>query len=56
MTERQFREITNKRIRRESVGSVKELVEVTREYIEEWNKNSKPFKRTKPAKDITDSI
>jgi hypothetical protein len=33
----------NKRIRRESWGSVKELVKAIQEYIKSWNKDSKPF-------------
>jgi transposase len=56
MVERWFAEITNKRIRRESWGHVKEWVAAIKEYIEDWNKNCKPFKWTKSATDITDSI
>jgi transposase len=56
MVERWFAEITNKRIRRESWKSVKELVAAIKEYIEYWNKNCKPFKWTKSATDIIDSI
>jgi transposase len=49
MVERWFAEITNKRIRRESWGSVKELVKAIKEYIKSWNKESKPFTWTKSA-------
>jgi transposase len=56
MVERWFAEITNKRIRRESGGSGKELVKAIQEYIKTWNKDSKPFKWTKSADEIIGSI
>jgi hypothetical protein len=56
MVERWFAEITNKRIRRESWGSVKELVKAIKEYIKSWNKESKPFTWTKSAGEIMGSI
>jgi hypothetical protein len=56
MEERWFAEITNKRIRRESWKSMKELIAAIKEYIEDWNKNLKPFKWTKSATDIMTSI
>jgi transposase len=55
LVKRWIAEITNKRIRRESRGSVKELVESIKEYIKEWNKDSKPFLWAKPARAITGS-
>jgi transposase len=49
LVERWFAEITNKRIRRESWGSVKALVRAIEDYIKNWNKDSKPFTWTKSA-------
>jgi transposase len=49
LVERWFAEITNKRIRRESWGSVKELVKAIGDYIKNWNRDGKPFKWTKSA-------
>jgi transposase len=56
LVERWFAEITNKRIRRESWNSVKELVKAIKEYIKSWNKESKPFTWTKSADVIIGSI
>jgi hypothetical protein len=44
------------RIRRERWSSVKGLVGAIKAYTEEWNKNSRPFRWTKSAKDIMGSI
>src|SRR5262250_2229473 len=41
--ERWFGEITRKRIRRGSFGSVRELVKAIRDYIRQYNKNPRPF-------------
>ncbi|MDR1374246.1 MAG: hypothetical protein LBJ24_04670 [Treponema sp.] len=56
VVERWFGEITNKRIRRESWRSVKELVGAIKEYRENWNKESKAFRWTKSADVIMSSI
>jgi len=46
LVERWFREITTKRIRRESLPSVAILVRAIEEYLERNNQNPKPFIRT----------
>lgn len=56
MVERWFGELTNKRIRRESWESVKQLIAAIRSYIESWNQSSRVFKWTKPADTILASI
>jgi transposase len=56
MAERWFAETTNKRIRRESWGSDKELVKAIQEYIKSWNKDGKPFKWTNSADEIIGSV
>jgi DNA-nicking Smr family endonuclease len=52
MVERWFGEITAKRIRRGSFGSVPELVEAIEDYIANDNEDPTPFIRTKTAKQI----
>jgi transposase len=56
MIERWFGELTNKRIRRESWESVKQLIEAIKSYIESWNQSGRVFKWTKPADKILASI
>jgi transposase len=56
LVERWFREITEKRIRRESFGSVRALINVIMEYINHHNKNPKPFVWTAKAQDILAKI
>jgi transposase len=56
MIERWFAEITNKRIRRESWRSVKELEEAITEYIISWNKSGRRFCWTKTFDEIQTSI
>ncbi len=56
LIERWLRELTQKRIRRGSFNSVKELVSAIEEYIIENNKNPKPFIWTASAKNILDKI
>jgi transposase len=56
MIERWFAEITNKRIRRESWRSVKELEEAITEYIISWNKSGRRFSWTKTFDEIQTSI
>ena len=56
LIERWFRELTQKRIRRGTFKSVKELIGAIDEYIAENNKNSKPFVWTASTKKILDKI
>jgi len=56
MIERWFAEITNKRIRRESWNSVKQLEKAITDYIVHWNNSGKKFVWTKTFKDIKNSI
>ena len=56
MVERWFAEITNKRIRRESWSSLKELEEAITDYITSWNKSGRKFQWTKGADEIQKSI
>jgi transposase len=56
LVERWFAETTNKRIRGESWRSVKELTGAIKEYIENWNKESKAFRWTKSADAIMGGI
>ena len=56
MIERWFAEITNKRIRRGSFNSLKELEVAITDYIAYWNKSGKKFCWTKTFDDITKSI
>jgi transposase len=56
LIERWFAEITNKRIRRESWGSLKELEKAITDYIIHWNKSGKRFCWTKSYDDIHTSI
>jgi len=56
MIERWFAEITNKRIRRESWSSLKELEEAIIDYIISWNESGRKFCWTKTFKEIKNSI
>jgi len=56
LVERWFAEITNKSIRRGSFSGLEELKKTIRTYIKHWNKNPKPFKWTKSAERISNSI
>jgi len=56
LIERWFAEITNKRIRRGSWASVKELEKAIIEYIRNWNDQGKTFVWTKSAGQILQSI
>jgi hypothetical protein len=51
-----FGELTNKRIRRESRESVKQLREAIKSYRENWNRSGRVFKRRKAADKILASI
>ena len=52
LVERWFREITQKRIRRGSFRSERDLIQAIEAYIEENNKNPRPFVWTKTADEI----
>lgn len=56
MVERWFREITDKRIRRESFRNVPSLIKVINDYIENHNQNPKVFIWSATVKDIMDKI
>jgi transposase len=56
MIERWFAEITNKRIRRESWSSLKELEEAITDYIISWNESGRRFCWTKTYDGIKSSI
>lgn len=56
LVERWFAELTNKRIRRGAFRSVKELEAAIREYIDVHNEDPKPFRWTRTADQILDSM
>ena len=56
LIERWFAEITNKRIRRESWSSLRELEDAIYDYIVHWNKSGRKFTWTKTFDDIQNSI
>jgi transposase len=56
MVERWFAEITGKAVRRGSFSSVPDLIAAIEEFIEEWNRDPKPFIWTARAEDILEKI
>ena len=56
LIERWFREITDKRIRREAFGSVPELIEVITDYIAQHNENPQSFTWTAKAETILEKV
>jgi transposase len=52
LVERWFAELTNRKLRRSAHRSVTELETDIRKWINEWNKNPKPFVWTKTADEI----
>jgi hypothetical protein len=56
LVERWFREITDKRIRRDSFESVPELIAAIEEYLSVTNANPKPFVWHKSAQTILDKV
>jgi hypothetical protein len=56
MVERFFRDLTVKRIRRGVFHSVAELQQAIREYIDEHNRQSKPYLWTAKARDILEKV
>ena len=56
LVERWFAEITNKRIRRGSFGSVPQLIAAIKDYIRAWNASGRTFTWTKTPDDILAKI
>ena len=56
LAERWFAELTNRKLRRSAHRSVTELEAGIRQWINEWNKNPKPFVWTKSADEILETI
>jgi transposase len=56
LVERWFAELTNRKPCRSAHRSVTELEDDIRKWINEWNKNPRPFSRTKSADDILETI
>ena len=54
--ERWFAELTNRKLRRSAHRSVTELEADIRKWINEWNKDPKPFAWTKSADDILETL
>jgi transposase len=56
LVERWFAELTNRKLRRSAHRSVTELEDDIRKWINEWNKDPKPFVWTKSADDILETL
>ena len=56
LVERWFAELTNKKLKRSAHRSVRQLNTEIRAWIEDWNKNPRPYVWTKPADQILESI
>jgi transposase len=56
LVERWFAELTNRKLRRSAHRSVTELEADIRKWINEWNKDPKPFVWTKTADEILDTL
>ena len=56
MIERWFREITDKRIRREAFTSVSQLIAAIDDFIRNHNQDPKPFIWTAPVQDILEKV
>jgi transposase len=56
LVERWFAELTTRKLRRSAHRSVTELEADIRQWINEWNKNPKPFVWTKSADDILETL
>jgi len=56
LVERWFAELTNKRIRRGSFGSVSDLVNAIEEFLAAWNSNPKPFVWTATVQSIVEKL
>jgi len=56
LVERWFAELTTRKLRRSAHRSVTELENDIRKWINEWNKNPKPFVWTKTAEEILETL
>ena len=56
LVERWFAELTNRKLRRSAHRSVTDLEADIRKWINEWNKNPRPFVWTKTADEILDTL
>jgi transposase len=56
LVERWFAELTNRKLRRSAHRSVTELETDIRKWVNEWNKNPKPFVWTKTADEILETL
>jgi len=56
LVERWFAELTTRKLRRPAHRSVTELEDDIRKWINEWNKDPKPFARTRSADDILEAL
>jgi len=56
LVERWFAELTNKRIRRDSFGSVADLEDAIAEFLEAWNENPRPFVWTATLESIVKKL
>ena len=56
LVERWFAELTNRKLRRSAHRSVTALESDIRQWIDEWNKNPKPFVWTKSADEILETL
>lgn len=56
LVERWFGELTNKRIRRGSFGSVEDLQKAIQEFLRAWNDKPKPFVWTATVESITEKL
>jgi transposase len=56
LVERWFAELTNRKLRRSAHRSVTDLETDIRKWINEWNKNPKPFVWTKTADEILETL
>ena len=56
LIERWFRDLTDKRIRRDAFGSVRELIDTIMKYIADHNANSETFVWTAKAEDILEKV
>ena len=56
LVERWFAELTNRKLRRSAHRSVTELEDDIRKWINEWNKDPRPFVWTKSADDILETV
>jgi hypothetical protein len=56
LVERRFAELTNRKLRRSAHRSVTELEADIRKWVNEWNKDPKPFVWTKTADEILEAL